>query len=111
MGLNLEVGILADLKEADDDGFAYFKEQFKILNQVLSGAGLGTHVEPEELDEVFSCDMYGYSGLHYLRRIGAHLALGRPTPPPRTRKPPTIRSSSAITGIASQLASASSTNI
>src|SRR5262249_30986520 len=26
--------------------------------------------------------MYGYSGLHRLRRIGAYLALGRPMPPP-----------------------------
>jgi hypothetical protein len=82
MGLALEVGILADLKEADAEGFAYFKEQFGILNQFLSGARLGTHVEPEELDKVFSCSMYGYSGLHYLRRVGAHLALGRPIPPP-----------------------------
>lgn len=82
MGLDLEVGILADFKEADAEGFAYFKEQFGILNQFLSDAGLGTHVEPEELDEVFSCRMYGYSGLHYLRRIAAHLALGGPIPPP-----------------------------
>jgi len=82
MGLGLEVGILADLKEVNAEGFAYFKRQFGILNQVLSDAGLGTHVEPEELDGVFSCAMHGYSGLHYLRRIGAHLALGRPVPPP-----------------------------
>jgi len=82
MGLALEVGILADLKEADAEGFAYFKELFGILNQVLSEAGLGTHLEPEELNEVFSRGMYGYSGLHYLRRIGAYLALGRPLPPP-----------------------------
>jgi hypothetical protein len=82
MGLALEVGILADLKKADAEGFAYFKEQFEILNQVLSDAGLGRHIEPEDLDEVFSCGMYGYSGLHYLRRVGAHLALGRPIPPP-----------------------------
>ncbi len=82
MGLGLEVGILADLKEADEEGFAHYKEQFGILNQVLSNAGLGPHVEPEELDEVFSCSMYGYGGLHYLRRFGAYLALGRPAPPP-----------------------------
>lgn len=82
MGLDLEVGILADLKEADEEGFAYYKEQFGVLNQVLSGARLAAHVEPEELDDVFSCGMYGYSGLHYLRRVGAHLALGRPIPPP-----------------------------
>jgi hypothetical protein len=44
--------------------------------------GLPAHVEPEELDEVFSCNMLGYSGLHYLRRVGAHIALGRTIPPP-----------------------------
>lgn len=82
MGLELEVGILSDLKEADAERFAYFKEQFGILNQVPSDAGLGTHVEPEELDKGSSCGMCGYSGLHYLRRIGAHFALGRPIPPP-----------------------------
>jgi hypothetical protein len=32
MGLGLEVGILADLKEADGEGFAYYKEQFGILS-------------------------------------------------------------------------------
>jgi hypothetical protein len=109
MGLDLEVGILADFKEADAEGFAYFKEQFGILNQFLSDAGLGTHVEPEELDEVFSCRMYGYSGLHYLRRIAAHLALGGPTiwlsaglfRRQAMMKPPRIRSSIAITLIAS----------
>jgi hypothetical protein len=82
MGLALEVGILADLKKADAEGFAYFKEQFGILNQVLSDAGLKMHVEPEELDEVFSCGMYGYGGLHRLRRVGAYLALDMPIPPP-----------------------------
>jgi hypothetical protein len=82
MGLGLEVGILADLKKADAEGFAYYKKQFRILNQVLSAAGLRKHVEPEELDEVFSRGMYGYSGVHYLRRVAAHLALGRPIPAP-----------------------------
>src|SRR5262249_3659514 len=82
MGLALEVGGLADLKEADEEGFERLKEQFGIVNQVLSGAGLPTHIEPEELDEGCSCGMYGYSGLHYLRRVAAYLALGRPIPPP-----------------------------
>jgi hypothetical protein len=82
MGLDLEVGILADLKEADDEGFAHYREQFAVLNQVLASVGLPAHVEPEELDEVFSCNMLGYSGLHYLRRVGAHIALGRTIPPP-----------------------------
>ena len=82
MGLALEVGILADLKKQDAEGFAYYKKEFAVLNRVLANVGLPAHAEPEELDELFSCSMFGYSGLHYLRRIGAHLALSRTIPPP-----------------------------
>lgn len=35
MGLSIEVGILADLKEADDEGFAHHKDQFTILNTLV----------------------------------------------------------------------------
>src|SRR5262245_14801624 len=82
MGLSLEVGILADLKENDEEGYASFVDEFQSLNNVLRSEGLAEHVEPDELDEVFSCDMLGYSGIHYLRRIAVHLALGKPTPAP-----------------------------
>jgi hypothetical protein len=41
MGLALEVGILADLKEADAEGVAYFKERFGILNQSSLQRGAG----------------------------------------------------------------------
>lgn len=85
MGLGLEVGILADLKEADDEGFAYYCEQFEIVSKVLRANGLAEHVEPQELSETFSCGMFGYSGLHYLRRIAMHLALGKSLPRPGTR--------------------------
>jgi len=34
MGLGVQVGILAELKEANAGGFAYFKGQFGILNQL-----------------------------------------------------------------------------
>jgi hypothetical protein len=82
MGLALEVGILADLKDADEEGYASYLDEFETLNKVLHSAGLGEHVEPDELDEIFSCDMLSYSGIHYLRRIAVHLALGKPTPAP-----------------------------
>lgn len=85
MGLGLEVGILADLKEADDEGFAYCLEQFEIVSKVLRAEGLEEHIEPQELDGVFSCGMFGYAGLHYLRRVAIHMALGKATPPPGTR--------------------------
>jgi hypothetical protein len=50
---------------------------------VLAENGLPTYTEPAEASwEPLSFDMYGYSGLHYLRRIAAHLAAGRGLPPP-----------------------------
>jgi hypothetical protein len=87
MGLDLAVGVLADLKGTDDEpsGSAFYAEQFAIINGVLRAEGLAEHVEPREPHETFSCDMYGYSGLHYLRRVAAHLALGRAIPPPGDR--------------------------
>src|SRR4030095_15105926 len=39
-----------------------------------------------ELDEIFSCDMLSYTGIHYLRRIAVHLALGKSTPAPGNRE-------------------------
>lgn len=84
MGLALQVGILAELQELDQEGFDYFREQFALINQVLKANGLPEHQEPVdvEADQSFSCDMFGYSGLHYLRRIAAHLANERELPPP-----------------------------
>jgi hypothetical protein len=74
MGLALEVGILADLRENDSEGYEHYLKQFDALNKYLEEVGLATHHEPENC-EVWSCEMYGYSGLHYLRRIAAHFDL------------------------------------
>ena len=84
MGLALEVGVLADLKGTDDEESVstLHNEQFEIINKALRADGLGEHIEPQEPSETFSCGMFGYSGLHYPRRIAAHLALGKPIPPP-----------------------------
>jgi hypothetical protein len=83
MGLALEVGVLADLKGTDDKAsvFGLHGEQFEIINKAVRADGLGEHIEPQEPNETFSCGMLGYSGPHYLRRIAAHLALGKPIPP------------------------------
>jgi hypothetical protein len=82
MGLGLQVGILADLKDGDEEGYASYANHFANLNHVLRSEGLDEHVEPDELDEIFSCDMLSYRGIHYLRRIAVHLALGKPIPDP-----------------------------
>jgi hypothetical protein len=81
MGLALEVGYLADLLQNDAEGAAWFRKILERLQPYLTSIGLSQHHEPEQCD-VFSCDMYGCSGLHYLRRIAAHLDLSGKLPPP-----------------------------
>jgi hypothetical protein len=81
MGLGLEVGYLADLLASGVDGAEGFRESMAQLNCYLASVGLPLHQEPENC-EVFSCDMHGYSGLHYLRRIAAYRDLRGMIPPP-----------------------------
>ncbi len=81
MGLALEVGILADQKKNDPEGFEMFKAQFDDVNTLLASNGLPRHDEPEDC-EIWSGEMIGYSGLHYLRRIAAHVDAGRKLPGP-----------------------------
>lgn len=81
MGLSLEVGLLADLLENDEEGAEFFREELDALNKFLASKGFSLHKEPESCEK-FSCDMYGYSGLYYLRRLAAHLELRKATPPP-----------------------------
>lgn len=81
MGLSLEVGILVDLRENDEEGFDYFRNQFEALNSHLNQANIAAHVEPDDC-EVWSCEMFGYSGLHYLRRLAAYLDATEHLPPP-----------------------------
>ena len=80
MGLAIEVGYLADVLE-DEEGAADFREQLSKLNVCLKACGLNEHVEPQTCP-VFSAEMYGYSGIHYLRRIAAHLDLRGKLPAP-----------------------------
>lgn len=81
MGLSLEVGILADLREHDPEGAEAFEGFFAFAGRLLRKHGLSPHEEPLQC-EVWSAQMYGYSGIHYLRRIAAHLDAGLPMPPP-----------------------------
>jgi len=81
MGLAVEVGYLADLLGNDEEGAQAFREELAKLNDYLASLGLAPHHEPEKCD-VFSCEMYGYSGIHYLRRVAAHLDLRGVLPSP-----------------------------
>jgi len=83
VGLSVTVGILLDVAESDPELLDDMREDLVKANAVLAEHGLPTYDEPERGSwEPLSFDMYGYSGLHYLRRIAAHLAAGRPLPPP-----------------------------
>jgi hypothetical protein len=81
MGLSIEVGIVADLVVNDEEGAEHFQQEFSALSRYLSTIGLQPHIDPPDA-KVWSGDMYGYSGLHYLRRLGAHLHYTQRLPAP-----------------------------
>jgi hypothetical protein len=81
MGLSIEVGIIADLLKHDEEGAGHFQEEFATLSRYLTSVHLKAHIDPPEVD-VWSGDMYGYSGLHYLRRIASHLHYSGRLPEP-----------------------------
>lgn len=81
MGLAIEVGYLADMLENDEEGAEWFSEELAKLEQFLPTQGLRAHSEPKKCP-VFSVEMHGYSGLHYLRRFAAHLNLTGSRPEP-----------------------------
>ena len=84
MGLCLSVGNLADARNDDSDVSSRAHADFARLNEAIVSTGLKPHHEPCDLGESlrFSCDMWGYSGLHHLRRIAAHDAFGNALPAP-----------------------------
>ncbi|MEZ4388931.1 MAG: hypothetical protein R3D98_15405 [Candidatus Krumholzibacteriia bacterium] len=81
MGLALSVGLLGDLKANDAEGFATFSAYFNEVNVLLAENGLPAHVEPDTATP-WDAEMFGYSGLHYLRRIAAYVDSGLELPPP-----------------------------
>jgi hypothetical protein len=85
MGLTVSVGLGTVLREEGDDEFLERLERhLEVINELLESFGLPPHREPPDLDagQTLSLAMYGYSGLHYLRRLAAHLALEEELPPP-----------------------------
>lgn len=75
------MGLLSEFEEQDDEAAEEIKTHFEVLNEYLASLHLPTHSEPSKC-EVWSSDMFGYSGLHTLRRLAAHLDAGKPLPPP-----------------------------
>jgi hypothetical protein len=68
MGLSICVGFLSDLKQHDAESCDYRVQQFEKINGILAARGRHPHIEPDDVDS-YSAPMYGYSGLHYLRRL------------------------------------------
>jgi hypothetical protein len=84
MGLVICVGFAAGGDETDSEYREYFERQLEAVNEILESFGLPTHQEPFDLEDerTSEWEMLDYSGLHYLRRLAAHLALKGELPPP-----------------------------
>jgi hypothetical protein len=85
MGLDVVVGVFGEFDEVECEEFA---EDFAIVRRELATAGLPDWHEPRLGEEdVVLQDMYGFSGLHHLRRLAAHLAASGAVPPPADAHP------------------------
>ena len=84
MGLTICVGLPSEVRESDPEYLEYFDGQVEAVNGVLDSFGLPEYQEPFDIEDerTFELDMLGYDGLHYLRRLAAHLALKGELPPP-----------------------------
>lgn len=81
MGLSIYVGKLAGAKEYDPSAYQWYQDDFQQMNKLLRAAGLSEHHEPNNC-ETWNEDLYGYSGLHLLRRVAAHLHFEDKLPEP-----------------------------
>ena len=90
MGLGLEVGVIANLHALGEaDACSPWEEEFSRINEILRRKGLPEHHEPTDLKGAsgWSCDMIGYSGLHRLRRVAAHIWARKQLPVPGGDRP------------------------
>ncbi|WP_051732870.1 hypothetical protein [Kitasatospora phosalacinea] len=78
MGLDVMVGALIG---ADEDTAEWFREECAAIGAVLAREGLPGWREPESGPH-FGERIWGYSGLHALRRLAAHLAASGRLPEP-----------------------------
>lgn len=84
MGLTIGVGWLARSAKEDVDEFAALSIPYQLLNEVLADAGMPPHDEPLDIadDAIFEAQMWGYGGLHAIRRLAAYHACEDRLPPP-----------------------------
>jgi hypothetical protein len=80
MGLNMVVGVLSD---AEDDYTEMLRADFVAIGELLERAGAPQWTEPDLVEaEDAEFEMWGYSGLHAVRRLAVHLAAGGRLPEP-----------------------------
>lgn len=85
MGLDVVVGVFG---EFDKDECEEFAEDFAVVRRELAAAGLPDWQEPQTDEaDVVAYHMDGYSGLHHLRRVAAHLVASGEAPPPMEENP------------------------
>jgi len=85
VGLRIGVGWLArTAEEGDLEELELLREPFDALNAVLAEAGMAPHDEPIEIDDaqILEYQMWGYGGLHAIRRLAAHREIEGRLPPP-----------------------------
>ncbi len=88
MGLDITVGVLIEcLNDPGEDGkarFADYQADLARVNQTLRYESYAEHDEPIQKrgGAPWSRRMWGYAGLHYLRRVAAHLWAGNDLPSP-----------------------------
>lgn len=69
MSLAVSIAPIAQFKQADKEGYAYYTQVFEHLNDFLQSNQLATYTEPEELPAIPKPAISGqpYTWLHYLR--------------------------------------------
>ncbi|MCP9994274.1 hypothetical protein LUX09_33555 [Streptomyces albogriseolus] len=81
MGLNMVVGVLIDAE--DDDYTEMVRADFVAIGELLERAGARPWAEPDlDEEEGAEFEVWGYSGLHTVRRLAVHLAAGGRLPEP-----------------------------
>ncbi|MGI5249912.1 hypothetical protein [Actinacidiphila glaucinigra] len=81
MGLNMVVGVLVD---AEDDYTEMVRADFAAIGELLERSGARQWNEPELVtaEDAAEFEMWGYSGLHTVRRLAVHLVAGGRLPEP-----------------------------
>ncbi|MFJ8113381.1 hypothetical protein [Streptomyces sp. NPDC096132] len=81
MGLNMVVGVLSDAE--DDDYTEMLRADFVAIAELLERAGAQQWTEPDLVEaEDTEFEMWGYSGLHAVRRLAVHLVANGRLPEP-----------------------------